>query len=71
MRPPFDIFRQENGGEVIWICIATTMEQAERKVAEAMISNPASYAIVSLRTGKQRIIPPTTDALAAPVKTDR
>ena len=68
MRPPFDIFKHEDSGEVIWVCIATTIEEAERKVAEAMISNPASYAIVSLRTGKQKIIPPTTDRSGRPYR---
>lgn len=60
MRPPFDIFKHEDDGKVLRIGIALSLEEAERKVAEAMISDPAKYAIVSLRTGKQRIIPPTT-----------
>ena len=61
MRPPFDIFKKEDDGKVVWIDFTTTIQEAERKVAEAMISNPGSYAIVSLRTGRQRVIPPTTD----------
>jgi hypothetical protein len=58
MVPPFDIFRHDEGGQVLWIAVCGTMEEAEAIVAKAMQSTPASYAIVSLRTGRQRLIEP-------------
>lgn len=61
MVPPFDILRHEDGGTVLWVAVSNSMEEAEQIVAKAMLSEPAPYAIVSLKTGRQRVIEP--DAL--------
>lgn len=58
MIPPFDIFRKEKDGAVLWIGTASTMEDAERKVATAISLVPASYLIISLKTGNERVIEP-------------
>ncbi|MGH9741976.1 MAG: hypothetical protein ACRD51_06445 [Candidatus Acidiferrum sp.] len=58
MVPPFDIFRQEEGGSVIWIGVAMSLEEARQKIAEAMAKAPASYLIASLKTGKRQVIRP-------------
>jgi hypothetical protein len=56
--PPFDIFPQEDDGSVLWIAASGSMEEAEQIVAKAMRSNPVPHAIVSLRTGRQRLFEP-------------
>jgi hypothetical protein len=58
MVPPFDIFRHEENGSVLWIATSGTLDEAKQIVVKAMLSHPAPYAIVSLRTGRQRIIGP-------------
>jgi hypothetical protein len=58
MLPPFDIFRHEENGTVLWIATSGTLEEANQFVAKAMLSHRAEYAIVSLRTGRQHIIEP-------------
>lgn len=58
MIAPFDIFRQEQDGQVLWIGIGASLDEAEKKVAEAMTKQPASYLIVSVRTGNRKTISP-------------
>jgi hypothetical protein len=65
MVPPFDIFRHEEDGQVLWIAMSGSMEEAERIVAKAMQSTLAPYAIVSLSTGRQRVIEPNATSSSA------
>jgi hypothetical protein len=58
MLPPFDIFRQERGGTVLWLGIANSMEEANEKVAEQLAQIPSSYLIVSLRSGRRHVVSP-------------
>jgi hypothetical protein len=58
MVPPFDIFRHEPNGKGHWIGTSNSMAEAERRVAIAIALVPASYSIVSLKTGNQRLIAP-------------
>ena len=58
MVPPFDIFRLEENGKVLWIGTSSSVEEAERRIAIAISLLPTSYSIVSLKTGNQRVISP-------------
>ena len=58
MVPPFDIFRQEEDGKILWIGAAATLEDAERVVGHEMLSKQSAYLIVSMKTGTKRLIEP-------------
>ena len=45
MIPPFDIFRQEEGGSVLWIAASGSMGDAAQIVAKALRSNPVPHAM--------------------------
>jgi hypothetical protein len=60
MHPPFDLFRQESAGSVLWLGVAASMDEANQKIAAHLTQIPANYLIVSLRTGTQQLISPPT-----------
>ena len=58
MVAPFDLFRRETDGSVLWIGLAVSVNEAEEKIAAAMAQVQAEYIIASVRTGHQRTISP-------------
>jgi hypothetical protein len=68
MLPPFDIFRIEASGEVLWIQSAADLKSARLAVKELMASSPARYVIHSHSTNNDLVIrPPTEKRIATPV----
>lgn len=55
MIPPFDIFRLEKDGALVWCEVASTAEIAKARVKTLTRSVPMQYVVVSKETG-QRII---------------
>ena len=47
----FDIFQQLPDGAPLWIEAAPSLEQAEERLAELVISKPGSYAIFDASQG--------------------
>jgi hypothetical protein len=58
MQPPFDIFRQEKDGNVLWLGLAGSLPEAEQRVADAMKDVSTSYLIVSQKSGKREVFCP-------------
>jgi hypothetical protein len=56
MLPPFDLFRRYSEEDVLWVGIASSMEEAEEKIAKEVKQAPADYLIVSLATGNRRLV---------------
>lgn len=51
MESPFDIFRTETDGQMIWRGAAASLEEAKARVQESAKSCPGGYMIVNLRSG--------------------
>jgi hypothetical protein len=51
MESPFDIFRAETDGQMLWRGAAASLEEAKARVQEFAKSCPGDYMIVSLRSG--------------------
>jgi len=51
MIPPFDIFKAETDGSVLWIEAAIDLERAKSCVAVLAKSLPCGYIILSQKTG--------------------
>jgi len=51
MESPFDIFRTETDGQMIWRGAAASLEEANARVREFAKSSPGDYMIVNLRSG--------------------
>jgi hypothetical protein len=51
MVPPFDIFKRQGGGSVLWLGVATVLEAAKLWIKELTESAPGEYFIFSLATG--------------------
>lgn len=49
---PFDIFRCEALGSVMWLCTADDLDAARAKVAELMRNSPGEFLIANVATGK-------------------
>jgi len=64
LQPPFDIFRQEQDGKVLWLGTADSLAEAQQKVAEAMKTESSEYLIVSLKTGNRQKISPGSGGAA-------
>jgi hypothetical protein len=56
--PPFDIFKSEGDGSVVWKGCAETLEIARLSVKALMASSPGSYIIHSQKTGHKLRIDP-------------
>jgi hypothetical protein len=68
MLPPFDIFRVEANGEVLWIKPAEDLKSARLTVTELMAASPHKYIIHSHSTNNDLVIkPPTGEKKAKPV----
>lgn len=66
MLPPFDIFRQEQDGKVLWLGTASSLAEAEERVAEAMNQERSDHLIVSLKTGKRQTVSPNLNRPSLP-----
>jgi hypothetical protein len=51
MESPFDIFRAETDGNMIWRGAATSLDEAKARVQELAKTWPADYLIVNLQSG--------------------
>jgi hypothetical protein len=58
MLPPFDIFRREASGEVLWVKAADDWKSARAAVEQLMASSPRDYIIHSHRTNNDLIVKP-------------
>jgi hypothetical protein len=56
--PPFDIFKSEDDGGLVWKGTAETLETAKLSVKVLMASSPGSYIIHSQKTGHQTRVNP-------------
>jgi hypothetical protein len=55
MIPPFDIFRSESDGGVLWLGAAATLEEARALAEELTVDSPGEYFIRNVRTGANSI----------------
>jgi hypothetical protein len=53
MIQPFDIFRIEKDGGLVWIGTAETMDAAKARATVDCASKPGDFWIVSLKTGNK------------------
>jgi hypothetical protein len=51
MESPFDVFRTETNGQMIWRGAAASLEEAKARVQEFAKSCPGDYMIANLRSG--------------------
>ena len=58
MRSPFDIFRAEEGGTLMWRCAAGSMDEARARAREFAESVTADHVIVNIRTGMRVTVRP-------------
>ena len=58
MLPPFDIFRVEADGEVLWVKSVADLKSARLVVKELMASSPGEYVIHSHSTHNELIVKP-------------
>jgi hypothetical protein len=56
MVPPFDIFRVESDGHLVWRDTAKNMDLARLRVKILMTSEPADYVIYSQHTGHKTVV---------------
>ena len=58
MIAPFDVFKQEDNGEVLWLAATETLEQAHDQIATALARSPgSSFIIVNQKTGERQVVP--------------
>lgn len=62
MLPPFDIFKLEADGEVLWVKSAPDLKSARLAVQELMATSPYEYIIHSHRTNNGLTIKPPSSA---------
>ena len=68
MLPPFDIFRVEDNGEVLWIKSADDLKTARLAVEKLIAASPHKYIIHSHNTNNDLVItPPTARRKSKPV----
>ena len=53
MIAPFDIFKVEAPGRVLWLEAQQEFEVAKARVRNLMVTSPAEYVIYSQRTGNK------------------
>jgi hypothetical protein len=51
MESPFDIFRAEDEGSLLWRGSAASLDEAKARILELAQSCPAEYVIVNLQSG--------------------
>jgi hypothetical protein len=56
MFPPFDIFRVESDGRLVWKDTAETLDLARLRIKISMVSQPGDYVIYSQQTGHNTVI---------------
>lgn len=56
MIPPFEIFRTEADGSVLWRGTAETLEDAKARIRELAAETPGDFIIMSRRTGHKLIV---------------
>jgi hypothetical protein len=56
MVPPFDIFKVESDGSLRWREAAATLDEAQARVREPVLSSPGEYVIFSQATGHKMFI---------------
>ena len=56
MIPPFDIFRVEIDGHLVWKGTAETLDLARLRIKILMDSEPADYLIHSQQTGHKMVV---------------
>jgi len=56
---PFDIFRVDAPGEMLWIEAITELDAAKARVAALMQAKPCEYLIFCQQTGRKISIKPT------------
>jgi hypothetical protein len=60
MLPPFDIFKIEENGDVLWIRSADDLKAARLAIVDLMAASPHEYIIHSHNTNNDLIIKPST-----------
>jgi hypothetical protein len=58
MNAPFDIFRAETNGGVLWIGSAATLADGKARVQELAARLPGDYVLVNQETGNRLVIRP-------------
>ena len=66
MVSPFDIFRLETSGRVVWQSTAQTLELAHRKIELLIVSQPGEYLIYSQATGRKTVVRAKNSAEISP-----
>ena len=56
MNAPFDIFRTETNGGVLWIESAATLQDARARVQELGMRSPGEYLLLNQETGNKLVI---------------
>ena len=56
MNAPFDIFRTETNGGVLWIESVATLEDAQARVQELGMRSPGEYLLFNQETGNKLLI---------------
>ena len=56
MLPPFDIFRVETDGHLVWRDTAETLDLARLRIKILMVSQPGDFVIYSQQTGHKTVI---------------
>lgn len=58
MIAPFDIFRTDKSGTLLWCGEAKTLDEAKERVATLMAAEQTEYVIFSQKTGNRMVIQP-------------
>ena len=56
MIPPFDIFRVETDGHLMWEAVAETLDVARLRIKTLMDSQSGDYVIYGQQTGHKMVI---------------
>ena len=56
MLPPFDIFRVETDGHIVWKDTAETLDLARLRIKILMVSQPGDFVIYSQKTGHTTVV---------------
>lgn len=63
MVPPFDIFRMEQTGHLVWQETAETLDLAKLRIKTLMASQPSDYVIYSQKTGNKTVVSINADSV--------
>ena len=56
MLPPFDIFRVETDGHLVWKDTAETLDLARLRIKILMVLSPGDFVIYSQETGHKTVL---------------